>query len=167
MNYISVNGESINLNIDKYYIVMDLLYFKDINKEMGNLDLSNLYEEARSKVFQYAYAPFARIFNKMPEFSIKSIKESRDVIKENRYNPLFFTTDTGVLIFVAEEHFIDFVSICNYDEIIDAVIPPYKKDFWNTITSRYPAGDIALVTAPEISLGFDLRAGGGYKIVLE
>ncbi|GAA3915741.1 hypothetical protein GO495_19120 [Chitinophaga oryziterrae] len=166
MNNLSKSGEDINLKTGKHFVIIDVLYVEDIRKEMGNLDLSNLYKEIKDKIFPFAYAPFSRFLNKKPIFPISAIKDGRDEIGVNKDNPLFFSSDTGTLIFIAEDYFTDFISICDYDEIIEAVIPPYKRSFWDSITSRYPAGDIALVASPGLNSGYELVGGGAYKIVL-
>lgn len=96
---ISVSGEDIILNRNKYYIVIDALYCDNIKSKLHDLDPADIEEEIRRKVFPDATNIYARFLNMRDSFTVKSIVDG--YTEED--DPLYFCSDSGLLVFIAAD----------------------------------------------------------------
>jgi hypothetical protein len=141
---------------------MDALYIDDVKEMIDTLNFDRLHEDIKEKVFPYCPSPFARFMNLNRVFSIKSIKHASRKDGQGSY----FVTDTGLLVFVAESIFADFIRHNDYNQFVDAVASPFNTAYWDKVRLNYPPGSIALVLSPGAYSGYDLAGSGQYKIDL-
>ncbi|SFE33916.1 hypothetical protein SAMN05518672_105328 [Chitinophaga sp. CF118] len=159
---ISVNGGQIKLNIDKVYFVIDVLYCTKIKKNINVLDASNFGKDIKVKLFPDLDTPYAKFLNRNNLFSIEFIQYLDEDI-DSSDAALCFATDTGLIVFVEESIFIDFISNSDYDQFVDAATSS-KIDYWAMLEAKYTPGDIALVLAAGEDSGYEFSSGGVYKI---
>lgn len=163
-NY-SPNGRPVELIANEYYYVIDSLYLTNISKAWSTLDADNIEEEIRIKVFPYMSSPFGK-FLASKKFEISRFNKSeREVTPEERLSESF-SSDTGLVVFIRESRFKEIASDFDYDELTDADSNDLvNKKYWESVTKRVSANEIALALAPGIGSGFEFDGGGFYEIV--
>ncbi|MEN5231571.1 hypothetical protein [Sphingobacterium faecium] len=75
-----------------------------------------------------------------------------------------FTTDSGVVIFVNKELFLDFVLKFDYDELLDSSTDLLNLDYWNSVIDNFNLFDVAIIVSPGINTGADYQGSGIYKL---
>lgn len=163
MKNISLNGEPIELSVTIKYIVIDALYINDIRSELGNLNKGNIFSEVRSVVFLYTDTPFAEYIPEEKVFNLDQIKKV-DYDKIDMNDIGVFSTDSGVVIFVNKELFVDFVSKFDYDELMDSSTDLLNLDYWNSVIDNFNLFDVAIIVSPGINTGADYQGSGIYKL---
>jgi hypothetical protein len=163
MKNFSTNKEAINLKSGTKYIVIDALYINDIRQELSNIREKFKIDEIRSKVFPYTNTPFAKYTPLMDTFTLPQIRKV-DFARIDDEEKSVLSTDSGVLIFIAENVFSDFVSKFDYYELVNSEIDLLNTDYWRTMVKNYNMTDVALVVAPGIGSGVDFEGSGTYRI---
>lgn len=163
MKNFSSNKESIDLLCGIKYIIIDALYLNDIKQELSNLKNESIFDEIRSKVFPYTDTPFAEYIPLKDTFTLNQIKKvDYDQVVDGDKTVL--SVDSGVLIFISEKAFVDFVSKYDYGELVNSEIDLLNIDYWYSIINSYNLFDIAVVVSPGIDSGVDFDGSGLYKI---
>ena len=166
MNNISLRKEQIQLKLGVKYIVIDGLYINDIKSELDKLDINNLENDIREKIFIYTKTPFAEYTAESPFFNINKLKSIKDDKLENgNKGKLMLSTDTGLLIFINKNFFFDFIKIFDYDDLVDSLIEPINISYWEFITKQFELADIGLILSPGINSNIDFIGSGTYLIV--
>ncbi len=166
MKHISLQGEDIALDINKTYVVIDALYLDDIKHEIDSLNITNLLDEIREKVFPFTDIPFAMIMMKEANlFPIQNIYQiDYDSISDSDRRACL-ASDTGLLVFIDENLIYEFTKNFSYDDLVDSTVHPVDIDYWNDITSSFDQSKLGLVLAPGIDSGYEFEGSGTYKIV--
>lgn len=161
MRNISKKGEDIKLISDKNYYVIDALYLNSIKLEITNLDVYLLDKEIEDKIFPYTDAPFAKITTK-GFFQVQNIKKTnRDGINPNDKN--YFSSDTGLIVFIAEEILLEFLIVYDYDILVETITDD-NFSYWDDIISKFNLNSLGLIFAPGIGSGYQFEGSGFYKI---
>lgn len=163
---ISLKGEDLSLNSNKVYLVIDALYLDDIKEKFDKLDISKFKDEVLTKVFPYTDAPFATISPSSNIFKLKNIKkgvyEHYSPEKEN-----YFSSDTGLIIFIEKSILIEFIKHYTYDDLIgENLEEDINLNYWGNLTSKFNKNDIGLLLSPDMHSSFEFKGGGFYKIIL-
>lgn len=164
MNNISLNKETLELRRGIQYIVVDALYINDIKEEISNLSSENIVSEIRNKVFPYTDTPFAEYIPTESIFNLEQIKKV-DYNQIKTIDKSVLSTDSGVLIFIAEKLFENFVLKFDYGDLVNSSTNLINIDYWNSITSDYILSDVAILVSPGIDVGVEFDGGGTYKII--
>lgn len=160
---ISLNREPVELRCGIKYIIIDALYINDVKQELSNLSSDNLINEVRIKVFPFTDTPFVEYTPKMKFFTINQIKKVEyDQIDFSKNNVL--STDSGVLIFINEIIFIDFVTKFDYGELVNSQTDLLNIFYWRSIVNNYNLLDIAIVVSPGVDFGVEFDGSGSYMI---
>lgn len=163
MKILSVNNESLELSIDKQYYVIDALYISEIKNEF--LKANTLPKDIRNEVFPYTDTPFAVYKPDSTIFYINQIikVDYDDVVLEDLS---FFSTDTGLIVFISESILIEFLKDFDYEDLVDSKNELINERYWKQIVSKFKLVDIGLVLADSDSEnGFD--GSGTYKITVK
>lgn len=163
MKNISLNKEPIELAVGIKYIVIDALYINEIKLEYQNFISNNIFNEIRNTVFPYTDTPFAEYIAKETAFTVDKIKKV-DYDQANPEDKSVFSTDSGVIIFVNEKIFADFISKFDYDELVDSSTELLNIDNWSSISNNFNISDSAIIVSPGINSGVEFDGGGTYKI---
>lgn len=163
MNNVSLNGEPIELSVSIKYIVIDALYINAIRAELAHLKRDDIFNEIRNIVFPYTYNPFGEFIPEEKVFRLDQIKNV-DFDKIDVDEISVFSTDTGVVILVNKELFIDFASKFDYDELVDSPTDLLNLDYWNSIIDDFNLFDAAIIVSPGINTGVDFDGSGIYKL---
>ena len=134
MRNISLNKEALTIEINRKYVIIDGLYINEINQRLLNLNYKLSIQEIRQIVFPYSDTPFAVYIPSKPFFKIEQIKKSNSIFKEKER---LFSTDTGLLIVVAETLFINLIQLFDYYELVNTLIEPINLTFWDSISKNY------------------------------
>lgn len=130
MKNFSLNKESIDLICGIKYIIIDALYINDIKQELSNLKSEDIFDEIRSKVFPYTDTPFSEYIPLKDTFTLNQIKKV-DYGQIADGDKTVLSTDSGVLIFINEKVFVDFVSKYDYGELVNSfsnpILPQIRK----------------------------------------
>ncbi|MCD0476655.1 hypothetical protein LPB87_19860 [Flavobacterium sp. EDS] len=161
MKNISINNEPLELSIGKSYYIIDALYLNDIKKEL--LSTNSLPEDIREKIFPYTDTPFAQYKSNKNTFFVNQIeKVDYDEVVEG--DTSFFSTDTGLIVFVLEDILIEFLKDYNYEDLVDSENELINEDYWNELVSKFNSTDIGLILS-DMNSGNDFDGSGTYKIV--
>lgn len=163
MNNVSLNGEPIELSVSIKYIVIDALYINAIRAELAHLKRDDIFNEIRNIVFPYTYNPFGEFIPEEKVFRLDQIKNV-DFDKIDVDEISVFSKDTGVVILVNKELFIDFASKFDYDELVDSPTDLLNLDYWNSIIDDFNLFDAAIIVSPGINTGVDFDGSGIYKL---
>jgi hypothetical protein len=161
MKNVSTNNESLELSINNQYYIIDALYITDIKNEF--LKANTLPKDIRSVVFPFTDTPFALYKPNNSTFSIKQIikVEYDEVIVEDL---TFFSTDTGLIVFIREDLLIDFLKEFNYDDLVESDNELINEKYWEELISNFEPTDIGLVLSDADSES-DFDGSGTYKII--
>lgn len=162
MRNISIQGIDISLNFGKCYYVIDALYLNSIKFEVDNLDKRIFDKEIEEKIFPYAYAPFAKITAKSI-FQVRGIKK----VKYEEINPKeknYFSSDTGLILFIMNEIFIEFLENYDYNILTESITEIINFSYWDNIVSKFERNDLGLILAPGIDSEYEFDGSGIYKI---
>ncbi|MNR35893.1 hypothetical protein D3C85_1537670 [compost metagenome] len=146
------------MSIDKQYYVIDALYISDIKNEF--LKANSLPKDIRSEVFPYTDTPFALYKPNASTFSINQIikVDYDEVVLEDLS---FFSTDTGLIVFISEDILVEFLKDFNYEDLVDSENELINEKYWKQIISKFKLADVGLVLA---NLENDFDGSGTYKI---
>lgn len=163
-NNLSLNKESLQLNIGKTYILIDALYLNEIKVEKSRINSNNFLQEIRDEIFPYTDTPFAEYKANESIFEIRMIMkvDYKDVVLGNKS---FFSTDTGLIALIDEKLLLDFLDFYDYDELVDSLDKPINVEYWKKLHAQY-GQDIGLLLSPGINSGFDFDGSGTYKVVM-
>lgn len=162
MKNISLNKESIELAVDTKYIVIDALYINNIRLEYPDLISNDPFNEIRRKVFPYTDTPFAEYTSREPVFTVDKIKKADYDQSDSGGN--MFSTDSGVIVFVNEKIFIDFILKFDYDELVDSAAELLNLAYWNSIVKDFKLSDFAIIVSPGVNSEVEFDGSGTYKI---
>jgi hypothetical protein len=165
MRNVSIKGEDIKLISGKCYYIIDALYLNSIKSEIDALDISLLDEELEGKVFPYMGAPFAKIIGR-GLFQIKNIKRTKyeDMNPDDKN---YFSSDTGLIIFVAEDILLKLLESYDYDTLVETIIGDIDFKYWDQIASNFSLYNLGLILAPGVNSGYEFEGSGIYKIEIE
>ncbi|HYD90648.1 MAG TPA: hypothetical protein VEA37_04070 [Flavobacterium sp.] len=162
MRNVSTKGEDIKLISDKCYYVIDALYLNNIKSEIDDLDMRFLDKDVEEKVFPYTEAPFAKITGR-GLFQVKNIKKIKyEDINPNDKN--YFSSDTGLIIFVTEESFLAFLEGYDFNSLVDTIAEDINLNYWDGIASKFSQNALGLILAPGIDSEYEFEGSGIYKI---
>ena len=162
MKNISLNKEDLKLNVDAEYIVIDALYVNNIKEKMTFLDIDNFLDDVKSKVFPYNPTPFTKFKADAPLFKISRIRNNDN--NSLSTSPMF-STDTGLILFIKKELFINLINEFNYLDLVDSQIDIINFTYWDALTNKYNLSDVGLILSPGIDSGVDFEGSGTYVIV--
>ncbi|CAD5342556.1 hypothetical protein [Flavobacterium bizetiae] len=158
MKNISTNNEPLELSINKQYYVIDSLYLTEIKNEF--LKANILPKDIRIEVFPYTDTPFALYKPNESTFDINQIiKVDYDEVVLEDFS--FFSTDTGLIVFIAEDILVEFLKDFNYEDLVDSENELINEKYWKQIVSKFKSADTALVLANSEN---DFDGSGTYKI---
>jgi hypothetical protein len=162
-NNISIKQEPISLGLNKLYFVIDALYLNDIKAEIKNLDVTDLINEIKKKVFPYTDTPFALYKTLKNEFKINNIKkvENEDLIKDKT---LLFSSDTGLIIFIEVSVLNKFIELYDYDLLVNSDIEALNIDYWHKIVLGYDYESLALILSTGVNSGIEFEGSGLYQL---
>jgi len=164
MNNVSCNGEELILKPYKIYYIIDALYLNNIKEDINNLDLNQLDNEIKEKIFPYSYAPFAKVTFSKEHFRIKDIKKA-DYDELTTEDTNYFSSDTGLILLIEESLFITFIKDYDYEELVDSMVDVINYEYWKKITSSFDSNKIGLILSPGINSGYEFEGSGFYKII--
>ncbi|MGE8341583.1 MAG: hypothetical protein ACN6OI_11150 [Flavobacterium sp.] len=161
MKNISKNNESLELSIGKQYYIIDALYVTDIKNEF--LKANILPKDIRNEVFPFTDTPFALYKANNNIFSINQIKkvDYDEVVLEDLS---FFSTDTGLIVFLREDLLVDFLKEFNYDDLVNSDDELINEKYWEELVSNFESTDFGLVLA-DMDSNNDFDGSGTYKVV--
>lgn len=161
MKNLSNNNEPLELSIGKQYYIIDALYLTEIKSEF--LKANILPKDIRNEVFTYTDTPFALY---KPDESIfyvnQIIKVDYDEVVLTDFS--FFSTDTGLIVFISEDILVEFLKYFNYEDLVDSENELINEKYWKQIVSNFKLTDIGLVLADSDSQN-DFDGSGTYKII--
>ncbi|MFH6995152.1 hypothetical protein [Flavobacterium sp. FlaQc-48] len=161
MKNLSNNNEPLELSIGKQYYIIDALYLTEIKSEF--LKANILPKDIRNEVFPYTDTPFALY---KPDESIfyvnQIIKVDYDEVVLTDFS--FFSTDTGLIVFISEDILVEFLKYFNYEDLVDSENELINEKYWKQIVSNFKLTDIGLVLADSDSQN-DFDGSGTYKII--
>ncbi len=123
------------------YIVIDPLYIMDI-KEYISVNGFLEIEENKDKVFPYPCTeyPYSILENK-DIFKIENVKKIIDI--NLIINKSFvFATDTGVILIIRQDLFLEFVKEFDYDSFVSDSINVFDFEYWEYFSKKYKSGFI-------------------------
>jgi hypothetical protein len=162
MTNVSLRGESIQLNKNISYLVIDTLYVDDVKGKADMLDIDNLLDSIKKDVFPYTTIPFAIYTPAEDVFTVDRIKRGNKTDCPD--NSLHFCTDSGLIMFIREDLLLDFVKKdYTYGDLVESAAD-INFEYWGKLTAGYGVKDIALILAPGINSGFEFEGSGGYMI---
>lgn len=163
MKNISTDKENIALAVNNKYIIIDPLYINDIKLDVEDLAKDNIFNEIRRVIFPYTDTPFAEYIPRKEIFTLEEIEKVHyDMI--NNADRTMFSTDSGVILFIKEDCFIDFISKFDYDELTDSSKELLNFDYWNYVSSNFDLVDCAIIVSPGINSGVAFDGSGLYKV---
>lgn len=160
MKNISINNETLELSLGKSYYIIDALYLNDIKKELLNNNLK--VDDIRDQIFPYTDTPFAQYTALKKIFSLNQIKKvDYDEVILGDFS--FFSTDTGLIVFINEKILIDFIKSYDYENLVDSEDEFINENYWKELASKFDLTDLGLILA-SIDLENDFEGSGTYKI---
>ena len=161
MKNVSTNNEPLELRGDSQYYIIDALYITDIKNEF--LKANVLPKDIRNEVFPYTDTPFALYKPNESTFHIKQIvKVDYDEVVLEDFS--FFSTDTGLIVFIFEGILIEFLKDFNYEDLVDSENELINEKFWEQLVSKFRHTDIGLVLAG-VDTENDFDGSGTYRII--
>lgn len=161
MKNISTNNEPLELSIGNKYYIIDALYLTDIKNEF--LKTNILPKDIRTEVFPYTDTPFAIYKPNDSVFNLSQIKKvDYDEVVLGNFS--FFSTDTGLIVFILEDILIDFLIDFNYEDLVESENELINEKYWEQLVSKFNLKDIGLVLADTDSEN-DFDGSGTYKII--
>ncbi len=165
MTNISLKGEDVLLQRGKSYFIIDALYLNDIKNGLTGIDIANLENDIREKIFPYTETPFAIIaLNKIGDglqaIEIDKIKKTGD----EDVDPRCFSTDTGLIIVLEKSIFLEFLTHFDYDKLVEGLSKPINISYWTELEQQFAKNNCGLILSPGIKSGFDFDGSGLYKI---
>ncbi|MCC9019746.1 hypothetical protein [Flavobacterium lipolyticum] len=160
MKNISKNNEPLELSIGKKYYIIDALYVTNIKNEF--LKANILPKDIRNEVFPFTDTPFALYKANNNIFFINQIKkvDYDEVVLEDLS---FFSTDTGLILFLNEDLLVDFLKEFNYDDLVNSDNELINEKYWEELVSNFESTDFGLVLA-DIDSENDFDGSGTYKV---
>jgi hypothetical protein len=160
MKNLSINSESIEVIVDKLYYIIDALYLNDIKNAVLLNHVSIV--DIRKEVFPYTDTPFAEFKTKNNIFSVNRIKKvDYEAVVTEDYS--FFSTDTGLILLISEDIFIEFLNDYNYDLLVNSDYELINENYWKSITSKFNVEDVGLILSSSNSEN-DFDGSGTYRI---
>jgi hypothetical protein len=161
MKNISTNNEPLELSINKKYYVIDALYLTDIKNEL--LKNNILPKDIRREVFPYTDTPFAQYKSSKNVFFVNQIiKVDYDEVFSEDFS--FFSSDTGLIVFIFEDILVEFLKDFNYEDLVDSENELIDEKYWEQLVSKFNPTEVGLVLAnADNENKFD--GSGTYKII--
>lgn len=161
MKNISINNEPLKLDIGQKYYIIDALYLSDIKDAV--LETNVLSTDIRTEVFPFTNTPFAQYKSSKNIFFVSQIiKIDYDDVTVDDFS--FFSTDTGLIIFVLEDILMDFLQVFSYGDLVNSENELVNQKYWEELTSKFNVTDIGLIMA-SINSETDFDGSGTYKII--
>lgn len=163
MQNISSRKESIKLRTGQSYYIIDLLYLTEIKERFSEINVDDLINEIRTKIFPDFSTVLGEFVATQPVFEVERIRKVyySEVIKGDRS---FFSTDTAVLIVANTKIFAKVISACDYYELTDHHIEIINPEVWQRVVSAFEDFDIGLISSPGINSGCDFNGSGTYQV---
>lgn len=160
---LSLNKEPLVLKKQNHYFIVDALYLNEIKNKLAEIDVANLSNEIREKVFPYTDTPFAEYKANENIFNIEKIRkvDYREVVIRDKS----FSTDTGLIAFIERKLLIDFIVLYKYDELVDSINEVINTHYFKKITANFLLTDIGFILSPGINSGVDFDGSGTYQII--
>lgn len=131
--------------------------------EIPDLAKDNVFNEIRHVIFPYTDTPFAEYICKKEIFTLEEIEKVRYDMIDNADSTMF-STDSGVILFIKEDCFIEFISKFDYDELTDSETELLNLDYWCSISDKFDVFDCAIIVSPGINSGVAFDGSGLYKV---
>lgn len=160
MKNISTNNEPLELKLGKSYYVIDALYLDAV--KIGLSKNGNSIENIKEDVFPYNDTPFTKYKAASQIFDVKNIK----VVINDEINCIqsSFSTDTGLIIFINEDIFLEFLENYSFDKLVNSDEKLINQIYWEELTSKYNLTDVGLILA-SINSGSEFEGSGTYQII--
>ena len=138
MANISLKGEDILLKSGNSYFIIDALYLNDIKNGLPSIDIANLENDIKEKIFPYNETSFAIISlddtaDGLKKIEIDKIKKADD--EDN--DPRCFSTDTGLVIILAKSILLDFLKNYDYDKLVEGLNEPINIAYWTELEKKF------------------------------
>ena len=160
MKNISINNEPLELNLGKSYYVVDALYLDAI--KIGLSNNGNSLENIKDDIFPYNDVPFTKFKAVSRVFDVKNI---RVVINDGNNRIQFrFSTDTGLIIFINEDIFFEFIENYSFNKLVNPDEELINQIYWEELTSKYNLTDVGLILA-SIDPENEFQGSGTYQII--
>lgn len=158
MKNLSTNNETLELNVGKSYLIIDALYLQEIKNEFEDTNIRDI----RSKIFPYTSTPFAQVKILKKIFFVNQIKKvGHNKVVPNDYS--FFSTDTGLIIFISEDIVIEFLKNYSYEDLVNSEDETINKKYWENLISRFDTADLAIILS-YVKSENNFDGSGTYKI---
>jgi len=161
MKNLSLNNEPLELNPGKSYFVIDALYLQEIKNELDGKDIRNI----RHEIFPYTETPYAELVFNRTTFLINQIKKVEyDEVIPDDYS--FFSTDTGLIIFICEDILIKFLERYDFNDLVNSNDETININYWEDLASVFETADLGIILS-YIKPENDFDGSGTYKIYQE
>ncbi|AFD06142.1 hypothetical protein [Solitalea canadensis] len=164
MENISENGSSLILDAQKSYYVIDALYLSNINEQISSLNLLDLDNEIRMKVFPFTDSPYMKFKPLRNVLSVIEIRQNNETIKEKKE---CFDVDSGMIMLIDDKIFIEIVTKFNFGDLVDSQTSLINMVFWKGLTKQFELNQIGIILSPGVDSGYEFVGSGEYKIVQE
>lgn len=162
MKNISIKNEPLELNITKSYYIIDALYLNDLKEELLKASSLPKDEEIRNNIFPYTDTPFAKYTANKNSFFVSQIKKV-DYDEVILGDTSFFSTDTGLIIFILEDVLIEFIKDYNYEDLVDSEDELINENYWKILVSKFNSTDIGLILS-DMNSENDFDGSGTYRV---
>lgn len=156
--------ESILLNANISYLVIDAQYLNDIRDKKDMLGDPNWPERIKKEIFPYALNPFAFLEVKdatTPTVTINDINilaVSIDEADVRDKDQCTFCSDTGLIVFINQSYLKSFLLVFDYNTLTGSETDLIDKEYWNDIISKFKQNDVGLISTASGS--------GFYKVII-
>ncbi|WP_428232707.1 hypothetical protein [Flavobacterium sp.] len=155
------NNEPLELSINKQYYVIDALYLTEIKSEF--LKANILPKDIRNEVFPYTDTPFALYKPNESTFYINQIiKVDYDEVVLEDFS--FFSTDTGLIVFITEDILVEFLKDFNYEDLVDSENELIDEKYWKQLVRKFDTTDVGLILA-DVNSENDFDGSGTYRVI--
>lgn len=155
------NNEPLELSINKQYYVIDALYLTEIKSEF--LKANILLKDIRNEVFPYTDTPFALYKPNESTFYINQIiKVDYDEVILEDFS--FFSTDTGLIVFITEDILVEFLKDFNYEDLVDSENELIDEKYWKQLVRKFDTTDVGLILA-DVNSENDFDGSGTYRVI--
>jgi hypothetical protein len=165
----SFYGEPIHLAIGSSYFVIDALYLDDIILNSHKIDKKNIENSIRNEVFPFPNTnfPFAKFFTKKVTFHPNQLVRIKSKEVTNFDKTRILASDTGLLLFINQDIFLDLVLNNNYtyDALVASMTTEINFYYWDFLTAKFGTSNLGIIR-PVFKLENSTYMGGGGKFFI-
>ncbi|MBC7851543.1 MAG: hypothetical protein H7Y31_17495 [Chitinophagaceae bacterium] len=161
---ISLSGEDIFLLTNRNYYVIDALYVDKLRERHSEIDWTNAENSIRNTIFPFSDAPFAIISFQQTNRNICAFPLNK--IKKNpgdKIDEKSFSTDTGLILFIAQLILRDFIAHFNYAIFVED-IEGLGVQKWARIQRRYGDNECAAILSQGVYGNSEFDGSGMFRI---